>query len=127
MTHVIDEIRSANRTFMEDFRRGDAAALAALYTPDAKLLPPDNQMMNGTAAIRSFWQGAMDAGFKEATLDTIEVEARDDLAYEVGRYALRIQPKEGAESTTQGKYIVVWKNRGGHWQLYADIWNGLGS
>jgi uncharacterized protein (TIGR02246 family) len=127
MTKVIDEIRAANRKFMEAFSRGDAAAVAALYTADAKLLPPDSQMMNGTDAIRSFWQGAMNMGFKEAKLETVEVESQGDLAYEVGRYALILQAKGGETSTAKGKYVVVWKGRDGSRKLHVDIWNGITS
>lgn len=125
--NVIEEIRSANRTFMQDFSRGDAAGIAALYTADAKLLPPDSQMMKGPDAIRAFWQGAMNAGFKEAQLDTVEVESREDLAFEVGRYTLRSEPKGAGPSNAQGKYLVVWKNSDGRWKLHVDIWNGLGA
>ena len=127
MKKLIDEIRAANRNFMDRFKRGDAAGVAALYTGDAKLLPPDSQMMDGTDAIRSFWQGAMDMGVKEATLETVEVESRDDLAYEIGRYTLVIQSKVGESTTAKGKYVVVWKNRDGGWRLHVDIWNGSAS
>ena len=45
MTSAIDEIRSMNRNFMEAFKLGDAAGVAALHTADARLMPPDSQMM----------------------------------------------------------------------------------
>ena len=35
-------IEAANRKFVEAFNRGDAAAVAALYVDDAKLLPPNS-------------------------------------------------------------------------------------
>jgi uncharacterized protein (TIGR02246 family) len=127
MKTLIDEIRAANRNFMDRYKRGDAAGVAALYTEDAKLLPPDSQMMDGTDAIRSFWQGAMDMGVKEATLETVDVESRDDLAYEIGRYTLVIQSKGGESTTAKGKYVVVWKNRDDVWRLHVDIWNGNAS
>lgn len=127
MTKIIDEIRSANRNFMDAFGRGDAAGVAALYTPDAKLLPPDSQMMNGTEAIRSFWQGAMNLGIKEAKLETVEVDARDNVAFEIGKYTLTIQPQGGQKVIATGKYVVVWKNEDGKWKLYADIWNSNGA
>lgn len=127
MKKLIDEIKAANRNFMDRFKRGDAAGVAALYTGDAKLLPPDSQMMDGTDAIRSFWQDAMNMGVKEATLETVEVESRDDLAYEIGRYTLVIQSKGGESTTAKGKYVVVWKNWDGAWRLHVDIWNGSAS
>jgi uncharacterized protein (TIGR02246 family) len=125
--NIRNAIISANQTFMDAFRRGDAAGVAALYTEDAKLLPPDNQMMNGPEAIQSFWQGAMSMGIKEARLETLEVESRVDLAYEIGRYELVIQRQGGESITGIGKYVVVWKNQDGAWKLHVDIWNANAS
>lgn len=116
-------IKTTNQKFMEAFQRGDAAGIAALYTDEAKLLPPGNQMTSGRKAIESFWQGAMNMGIKEAKLETVGIEAASDLAYEVGRFALTVQPERGERTTLTGKYVVVWKKQGGTWKLHADIWN----
>jgi uncharacterized protein (TIGR02246 family) len=122
----MDEIRSAitagNANFMAAFQRGDAAGVAACYTSDAQLLPPNGEPMSGTANIAAFWQGAMAMGIKDAKLETNHVEARGDLAVEVGQYTLTIQPAGADAMTDGGKYVVVWKNEGG-WKLYIDIWN----
>jgi uncharacterized protein (TIGR02246 family) len=127
MEKIRNAINSANQQFMNAFSRGDAAAIAALYTEDAKLLPPDNQMMSGTEAIKAFWEGAMSMGIKEVMLDTIDVEARDDLAYEVGKATLTIQPSGAQSMTVTAKYLVVWKNQAGDWKLHVDIWNANAS
>lgn len=123
----MDDIRSAiaagNAKFMAAFQRGDAAGVAACYTHDGQLLPPNGESLSGTDSIAAFWQGAMAMGIKDAKLETRQVEARGDLAVEVGQYTLTIQP-EGAKAMTDiGKYIVVWKDDGGTWKLYLDIWN----
>ena len=123
MENIHNAIRSANQNFMDAFKRGDAAGVAALYTRGATLLPPDQPMMNGTDAIQTFWQGAMNMGIKEAKLETLEVEARDDLAYEVGGYELTMQSQGGEGTKATGKYVVVWKNQDGRWRLHVDIWN----
>jgi uncharacterized protein (TIGR02246 family) len=112
-----------NEKFMADFKQGDAAGVAALYTADARLLPPNSQMIIGVKGIQEFWQGAMSLGIKEAKLETIDVETRDDLAIEVGRYTLRIEPAGGNSQIDSGKYVVVWKNDNGRWKLHIDIWN----
>jgi len=74
----------------------------------------------GRDAIRAFWQGALDAGLTEATLDTVEVDSTGDTAVEVGRYTLRAK---GGQVADAGKYVVVWKREGGGWKLHRDIWN----
>ncbi len=124
MENIRETIASAIQTFADAFERGDAAAVAAWYTKDATLLPPDNPMLKGTEAIRAFWQGAMDTGIKEARLETLEVEERGDLAYEVGRFELTAQPQGGDSTKMKGKYVVIWKQEGGGWKMHVDIWDG---
>ncbi len=124
MESIKDAIASAIRTFAEAFGRGDAAAVAAWYSTDATLLPPDQQMLKGRDAIQSFWQGAMSMGITEAELETVEVEVRDDIAYEVGRFVMTIRPEGGDAAKMTGKYVVVWKQEGGSWKMHVDIWNG---
>jgi uncharacterized protein (TIGR02246 family) len=113
------EIESANAQFISAFKRGDATALASLYTSGAQLLPAHSDFVRGTAAIRTFWQSVIDMGLKDAILETIEVEGHGDTAIETGRYRL-LAP--GDVIADQGKYIVVWKNDNGAWKLHRDIW-----
>jgi ketosteroid isomerase-like protein len=113
MEDIRSQIASANQNFMDAFSRSDAAGVAALYTDDTKLLPPELPMMSGKQAVQTFWQGAMDMGIKAAKLETLEI----------GRFTLTIQPEGGVNTTLTGKYVVVWKNQDGNWKLHIDIWN----
>jgi uncharacterized protein (TIGR02246 family) len=113
------QIESANARFVNAFKRGDATALASCYASDAQLLPANSDFVRGTTAIRTFWQGVIDMGLKDASLETIEVEGHGDTAIEMGRYRLIAG---GDIVADQGKYIVVWKNDQGAWKLHRDIW-----
>ena len=117
-------IEESNLKFGEAARQGDAAALAALYTEDATLLPPNSEMIKGREGIEAFWSAAKQMGAKDAVLTTADVYGSGDLAYEVGNYVLTIQP-EGQESIEdKGKYVVVWKQiADGSWKMHVDIWN----
>ena len=114
------EIEAANKHFITAFSQGDAAALAALYTTDGQLLPPNSDFVTGPNAIKTFWQGVMDMGIKEATLETVEAEAHGETATEIGKYTMLV---EGGQVADSGKYIVTWKNEQGTWKLHRDIWN----
>ena len=46
-------IAAANDTFMAAFKRGDAAGLAALYTEDGQVLPPNADFVTGKPAIEA--------------------------------------------------------------------------
>ncbi|MGH9935454.1 MAG: YybH family protein, partial [Blastocatellia bacterium] len=115
MSKINEAIQAGNENFMAAFKRGDAAAVAACYTNDARLLPPNGSMVSGAPDITAFWQGAMNTGIKEARLETKHLEERADLAVEVGQYTLTIQPEGGDAITDVGKYVVVWKDDGGAW------------
>jgi ketosteroid isomerase-like protein len=90
--------------------------MANLYTSEAQLLPANSDFVRGTAAIR---QGVIDMGLKDASLETVEVEAHGDTAIEVGLY--RLLAADGVVADN-GKYVVVWKNDSGTWKLHRDIW-----
>lgn len=119
-------IESANAKFSEAFARGDAKALAAMYTSDAIAFPPDSEMIRGNEAIGEFWKVTRDSGVQSAALTTVDVERSGDLAYEVGRVSLTIQVAGKAPTTATAKYVVVWKRQAdGSWKLHRDIWNDL--
>jgi len=117
---VKSSIQEGNRQFMAAFAEGDAARIAGLYAVGAQLLPPHSDFVKGADAIRNFWQGAMKMGIGEAKLETIEVEVGVDTAIELGRFTLVLKDGRVADA---GKYLVIWKQQGGAWKLYRDIWN----
>jgi ketosteroid isomerase-like protein len=87
-TSIRDEIRHANDTFEASFARGDAAAIARLYTSTGVLLPTGMEPIEGAAGIQAFWQGAMEMGIKQVKLKTRDVEELEDTAIELGTYTL---------------------------------------
>jgi uncharacterized protein (TIGR02246 family) len=121
-------IEEANTKFSEAFGRGDSKALAGMYTSDAIAFPPDREMIRGNEAIGEFWKTTRNSGVKTATLTTLDVERNGDVAYEVGRVSLTIQPEGKEPTTAAAKYVVVWKRQAdGSWKLHRDIWNSLPS
>jgi uncharacterized protein (TIGR02246 family) len=120
LARVRDAVAAANEEFMAAFNRGDAAGLAALYTENGQVLPPNSDFVTGKEAIQAFWQAVMGMGIKAAKLEIIEAEGHGDTAIEVSKYTL--QGDEG-QVLDEGKYIVVWKQEEGQWKLHRDIFN----
>jgi uncharacterized protein (TIGR02246 family) len=120
MMNVREAITAGNDAFMRAFSRGDAAQVAALYTPDGQVFPPGSDVATGPQAIQAFWQAVMNMGITHAKLETMELEPHSDSAIEVGRYILS---GAGGQVMDAGKYLVIWKESGGHWRLHRDIWN----
>src|SRR5499426_1392798 len=104
-------IETANAKFSEAFARGDANALSAMYTTDAIAFPPDSEMIRGNKAIGEFWKATRDGGVQRAVLTTDDVGRSGDVAYEVGKVALTIQPVGKEPTTAAAKYVVVWKRQ----------------
>ncbi len=121
---TLEETRAAieaqNAKFSEALRAGDAAAIAALYTEDGRVLPPNGPAASGRGALAAFWGGVIGAGIADATLTTEEVSFAGDLAAEVGRATLTARDGSVADEV---KYIVLWKRVDGVWRLHRDIWN----
>ena len=116
-------IEAKGKQFVETFNKGDAAALANMYTMDARVLPPNGEMVEGRANIQKFWQGAMSAGLKMVSLETLHVETQGNVVVEIGRYTTTVPGAGGTATTDKGKYVVVWKREGESWKLAIDIFN----
>ena len=119
-TEVRSAIDAGVESFMAAFSRGDAAGLAALYTENGQVLPPNGDFVTGRQAVAVFWQAVMDMGIKEAQIQILEVEGHGDTAIEVSTFTLL---GEGGQVLDKGKYIVLWKRERGQWKLHRDIFN----
>lgn len=118
------KVEKSDAKFVENFGKGDAAALARLYTEDAKLLPPGSPVIEGRAGIEEFWNGLLALGPGELTLTVIESFGDGTVGYAVGKYTLKVEPEEGDPIEDEGKYVEILK-RGptGGWEIAVDIFN----
>jgi uncharacterized protein (TIGR02246 family) len=116
---VVDAIKEANENFASCMRRGDARALARLYSEDAMLLPPGSDFVEGREEIQTFWRNVMDVGISDVELDTLELHDFGGMALEIGTYKLHA----GRAAVNAGKYVVVWRQEDLCWRLYRDTWN----
>ena len=117
---VREAIEAGNEAFMAAFAAHDAAALARFYTEDAKLMPPNSDILEGRAAIQAFWQAVFDMGIDSALLQIVEVDALGNTAVEVSHFWLYTADGQVAD---YGKYMIEWKRVRGQWFLHRDIFN----
>lgn len=115
-------IEQITQEFGEAFRAGDWAAVAALYTEDAVLMPPNHAAVRGPDAIQEFM-----SSFPPTTafdLQGDEIDGCGDLAYVRGTYSMTLAP-EGAEPVEEsGKYVEIRRKQpDGRWLLAVDIFN----
>jgi ketosteroid isomerase-like protein len=101
-------------------RLRDMDALDHVYTPDAQILPPGADMIQGVAAIKNFWQQAiLGLDVQDASLVTVTAEPAGDTVVEIGRAALSLKGGQ----VVPVKYVVHWKRHDGAWKWHTDIWN----
>jgi uncharacterized protein (TIGR02246 family) len=114
-------IQKLEDQFGAAFAKGDAAALAAMYTSDAYVLPAGVPMVKGAAGIQAFWQGAMKQ-LQDVKCTALDVKPLSgNAAREIGTCTFKTKaqpPQDGAL-----KYAVVWQRQDGGWKLLQDIWN----
>jgi predicted Zn-dependent protease len=113
------EVARGHRAFSEALGRRDAAAVAALYTPTAQLLPAGSGPVEGTTAIQRFWAAVQQQGVTAADVRTVEFYpgANGTTATEVGRYRLLA----GERVVDEGKYLVVWQRTSAGWRMHRDM------
>lgn len=116
------DIIAAQAAWEATLNGDDTSAIAAHFMPDARLLPQDGAIVQGTEAIVAFWSGFV-SGPAQIDLQMIDVDMIGDTAIEIGSYVLTIPAEDGTETVLTGKTLVVWKNDGGTWRMSQDMWN----
>lgn len=112
------EIMKANDNFMNLFNAGDADKFVTVYTEDARLLPPNGEVVTGRNNIKTFWEGMMKAGIKPV-LKTVSAQRYGKTVIEEGTVAIHA----GDKVVDNVKYMVIWKKVKGVWKMHQDIWN----
>ncbi len=114
-------VKEATMAWQAAWNAGDGAAIAALYSEDAVILPPGGDAVQGTEAIAAFWQAEIDAApGSKVELATTELYNLGDVAVDVGSF---VDTAADGSHADHGKYLVLWMLKDGKWKLVRDIWN----
>jgi uncharacterized protein (TIGR02246 family) len=109
-------------SFVAALGRADTEALAALYTPDATLLPPAATPISGREAIKRFWQAGLDSGVVAIRLDAARLDHDTWLVVELGSYELRLEPAASRTIVDRGNYVIVHaRQEDGSWRRRVEI------
>ena len=115
------QIQKLNDQWVAAFNKGDAAAVAAMYTIDAYVLPDGREMVKGRPAIEALWKQQM-AGATVEKITTLDVKPLGaNAAREIGTATMKTKAQPPQDVVI--KYAVVWQKEGGQWKLLQDIWN----
>jgi len=97
--------------------------LVELYAVDAIVLRPNVPPVRGTAAIREFFFGMLDAGLGEVDMEPLRTEIFGDIAYEAGRCKMLVPFTMGKRREERGKYLLTLARQAGDWKILADCWS----
>ena len=122
MSAAAEEIKSLSNRMLRAVKARDAATVANFYAEDAAFLVPNRPLVSGRIAVREAWEGLLAAPDIAIDFGPTSVTGGNDVAYEVGTYALSFQTPDGL-SSDRGKYLVVWTKSGTGWQVAADALN----
>jgi len=98
----------------------DAAGVAALYTKEAKLMPPNAKVSVGRATIEGTMRQVMSEMPGKLTLALWDTGTSGNLGFARGTYTLA---DESGATLDTGKWIEVRKKVDGKWFIDSDIWN----
>lgn len=114
---IIDE---KNDKFTHAHIVGDTAFLNNIFTPDARVLAPNSEVITGRSAIAAINLKYISFGIKEFREETTALYGSGDYLINEGNYFMSY----GKDSTVEkGKFINIWKKVDGDWKLYSNIWN----
>lgn len=115
-------IREAAASFEAAVKAKDWTALAALYTEDATVLPPNHPPVTGRANIKAYFAAFPPMSAFE--IPVVEIEGRGDLAFVRGTYSLTISLEGAAPITDTGNWMDLrHKQADGSWLIARDMWN----
>jgi len=119
---VESTIRGLTQDYCTAFNTGNYDQAASLFTSDGSFMPSDREPVQGLKTIEQVLRGLGDLGYQDLRLETARVDFSEDMAIEVGRYAISIRHENGTTSSDRGKFVHGWR-RLGAWRMMADCWS----
>ena len=116
-------VEAGNAEWNQAFNKGDAAAVAKLYTSDTKLLPPADKIVSGDKEILAFWRSLIDAGVTDHKIETLQIEEAGDTAVMAGKWQAMGKDAQGKAAIFKGNVMKVLERQGDTWKTSLHTWN----
>ena len=115
-------IEASGQSFVDAVLAADWEALAAMYTVDAVLMPPNGPAAEGRANIHAWFEAFPPVS--EMTFEFVEIEGLGDMVYVRGTFAMTITAPGMNQVNDTGKFIEIRKKQtDDSWLLHRDIFN----
>jgi ketosteroid isomerase-like protein len=110
-TSIKAEVSRVYEAWDAAFNKADAKALAAVYLPSAKVLPPTHEVVSGAADIEAFFAGLFSNGYTDHTLAIIDGGGDDKIVYGAATWSATGKGADGAPQTAGGIAIHVFERQ----------------
>ena len=122
------DLQSAFQQLEQEFalayNRGEMEKMGSFYTPDAIVLPPNHEIVQGAVNIPGLMREFRQNGGRDLKLEVTRVEQFMDTAVEIGRYSIVIQRQDGTQMMDRGKFLILRRRLpNNQWRIFADAWN----
>ncbi|HEY6064736.1 MAG TPA: SgcJ/EcaC family oxidoreductase [Thermoanaerobaculia bacterium] len=115
-------VKTLDAAWAKAAKAGDAAALTALYAPDAMLYPPDEMMAKGREAIRASYDKFLAANTVQDVQMMYDASGTaGNSSWASGHFKMTVAPKSGgAAQTFEGRFTSIAARKGGKWMYVVD-------
>lgn len=118
-TDLHAQLAKVDQAWAAAYNAKDAAAVAALYADDAKLMAPGHATASGRAAIQALFAEQLKQGGTN-TVTTGETLDGGKIAVATGGW---VATGADGKHLDHGSYVTVYKKVGSTWMIYLDTWN----
>jgi uncharacterized protein (TIGR02246 family) len=118
-------LKQASADWDRLFNSGQAAGLAALYSPDLVSMPYETPTVHGRQAQQAAFEQFFAENQNARHQTTVEeILVANEWAIERGRYTMTYTPrKTGLQIVETGRHVMCRKKVDGTWQIAWEIWN----
>jgi ketosteroid isomerase-like protein len=123
-------VDSAASRLLIALRTNSPDSLMALMTEDVVLMPPNEPVLKGKAAVRAWYdQFLTQLRTSDLTITDREVLIGDEWATELATFEWALVPVAGVPaSIDRGSYAQVWRREpDGRWLFARELWNSTTS
>ncbi|MBI2993744.1 MAG: SgcJ/EcaC family oxidoreductase [Gammaproteobacteria bacterium] len=108
--------------FESAFNAGDAGRIADLYTEDAIVVSPSQEIVKARPEIREFWAGKIDSGTSSFRVHPINLREDGDSAYQTAVWNATVT-SNGRPSEFYGEMTSVFARQpDGSWKIQVQNW-----
>ena len=118
-TSSSEGVEGVAEQWVNAFNKGDAGSIAGLYAPEAQMIPPNGQYIDGKD-IDTYWHQRLSVVPGKLSIEKSRIEASGELAYQTGIFQL-ILP-DGLQ--TRGHILsVLCRKKAEGWRICVQTWS----